>query len=60
MTNGILPCRYATFGDKAAVFAGLVAAAIGGSLIPVFTIFLGELWNALGDPTSDLMEAVEK
>lgn len=40
--------------------AGLTAAAIGGALMPVFTIFLGELVNALGDPTQDLTAEVNK
>ena len=53
-------CRYATRQDKLILAAGLVAAAISGALIPVFTIVLGELINAIGDPTKDLQEEVNR
>ncbi len=39
---------------------GLVGAAVTGAIIPVFTIILGDLVNAIGDPTKDLTEEVNK
>lgn len=43
---------------------GLAAAACTGVLMPVFTIFLGDLVNALGasimNPTADITDEVNK
>lgn len=54
------PCRYATPRDKLTVLCGLAAAVAGGTMFPIFTIFLGNLFNALGDPTTDLMTEVRR
>lgn len=52
--------RYADRRDKVCIILGVLAAAIGGTLMPVFTIFLGEMVNALGDPTKNLMDDLRR
>lgn len=42
------------------MLGGVLAAAVGGAMVPVFTIFLGNLFNALGDPGADLMAEVRR
>lgn len=56
----VVCCRYASHRDKINTVVGVIAAGIGGTLMPVFTIFLGELVNALGDPTKDLMAELRR
>jgi ATP-binding cassette subfamily B (MDR/TAP) protein 1 len=42
--------RYATKSDKILMAFGLIAAAINGATMPIYSILLGELFNALASP----------
>lgn len=54
------PRSYASRRDKLTALGGVLAAMVGGAMVPVFTIFLGNLFNALGDPGADLMAEVRR